>query len=82
MSTTGSLGKKGWNVEKHEISYLNENPCKENPNVTYVRAVVSKRVVDLIKATRGQIWVSGGQATVWWNGRALDDTNVVKFNHQ
>ena len=78
----GIARQNGWAVGPNEISYLNENPCDTHPTVTFVRAIVSRKVVDLIKATRGQIWISGGQATVMWNNKPLDASNNVKYNYQ
>ena len=78
----GIARMNGWDVERHEISYLNVNPCKKNKNVSFVRATVSKKVIGLIQQQRGQIWVSGGQATIFWNNKLLDASNDVQFNFQ
>ena len=79
----GIARQNGWaQIEKHEIKYFNSNPNKANKNGIFVRAVVSKRVVCLIKAQKGQIWICGGIATVQWNGKPLDETNEVQFNYQ
>ena len=78
----GIAFQNGWWIEPHEISYLNHNPCKKYKNSTIVRVIVSRRVCNLIKEQRGLIWVSGGTATVYWNGKPVDSTNNVKFNYQ
>ena len=78
----GIARQNGWEVEGTEISYINSNPHKTNPNVTFVRAVVSRRVVGLIQQQSGKIWISGGTASVYWNGSSLDLGNQVQFNYQ
>ena len=79
----GIARQNGWaQVEKHEIKYFNSNPHNTNKNGIYVRAIVSKRVVTLIKAQKGQIWICGSTATVQWNGKPLTDDNEVQFNYQ
>ena len=78
----GIARMNGWDVDKHEISLLNSNPHKKNKKATFCRVVVSRKVVDLIKGQKGKIWISGGTATVEWNGKPLDASNEVHFNYQ
>ena len=79
---TGIARQNGWDVSPTEISLFNTNPHKSKKHGTYARVVVSKKVVDLIKGQKGQVWISGGTATVYWNGKLLDSTNEVHFNYQ
>ena len=79
---TGIARQNGWDVAPTEISLFNTNPHNTKKHSTYARVVVSKRVVDLIKDQSGQIWISGGTATVQWNGKSLDHANEVQFNFQ
>ena len=78
----GIARMNGWDVERHEISLFNHNPHNKKKKATFCRVIVSRRVVDLIKGQKGQIWISGGTATVEWNGKPLDGTNEVHFNYQ
>ena len=78
----GIARQNGWEVEEHEIKFLNSNPHTTNPRGTFTRAIVSKRVVELIQGQKGRIWISGGTATVQWNGKDLDANNEVKFDFQ
>ena len=79
----GIARQNGWSqVEKHEITYFHSNPHHTNKAGVFIRAVVSKRVVELIKAQKGQIWIAGGTATVQWNGKSLDQNNEVHYNYQ
>ena len=78
----GIARMNGWEVDKHEISLFNSNPHKKKKKATFCRVIVSRRVVDLIKGQKGQIWISGGTATVEWNGKPLDANNEVHFNYQ
>ena len=82
-SHNGIVRLNGWKgVEKHEVSFLNSNPCKKYKNVTFARAVVSRRVCELIRGQKGEIWISGGTATVQWNGKDLDESLEVQYNFQ
>ena len=79
----GIARQNGWSqVEKHEIAFWNSNPHKTNKDGIYTRVVVSKRVVGLIQAQKGQIWIAGGTANVQWNGKDLTHDNVVHYNFQ
>ena len=79
----GIARQNGWSqVEKHEIAFWNSNPHKTNKDGIYTRVVVSKRVVELIQAQKGQIWIAGGTANVQWNGKDLTHDNVVHYNFQ
>ena len=81
-SKNGIARQNGWRIEKHEIKYLNSNPDKKSPGVTFVRTIVSKKVVRMIQATKGQIWISGGVAKVHWKDKLLDEDNKVQFTYQ
>ena len=78
----GIARQNGWRGDKTEISYINSNADKAKPGVTFARVLVSRRVVGLIQQQGGKIWVSGGTATVYWNGSNLDLDNQVQFNYQ
>ena len=78
----GIARQNGWTVDKTEISFINSNADKAKPGVTFARVLVSRRVVGLIQQQGGKIWVSGGTATVYWNGSNLDSENQVQFNYQ
>ena len=78
----GIARMNGWDVDRHEISLFNSNPHNKNKRATFCRVVVSRRVVELIQGQKGNIWISGGTATVQWNGKTLDETNIVQFNYQ
>ena len=79
----GIARQNGWGgVEKHEIAYFNSNPHATNKDGVYTRAVVSKKVVELIQAQKGQIWIAGGTASVQWNGKDLTKDTEVQYNYQ
>ena len=78
----GIARQNRWKVGKNEISLLNTNPDPSNKKVTFARVIVSQKVCDLIKNTRGQIWICGGTATVFWNDKLLDKDNEVHYNYQ
>ena len=79
----GIIRQNCWSdVEAHEVSYLNANPHKTKAKVKFVRAIVSRKVVQHIKAQMGRIWICGGTATVQWNDKDLVDGLDVQFNYQ
>ena len=78
----GVIRLNRWAVEQHEVKFLNANTHKKNKKTIFARAIVSRKVVDLIKAQFGRIWISGGTASVQWNDRDLVEGLEVQFNYQ
>ena len=74
-----------WKLEGKEISFLNWSPDPKNDKVVFARVLVSKNVCNLIQQQRGQLLMSGGNATAQWpanNGKLLDTDNHVTFDFQ
>ena len=74
-----------WTLEGKEVAYYNHSPDPKNHEATFVRALISRNVCQLIQKQRGSILISGGIATVQWpanNGKILDETNEPQFEYQ
>ena len=71
-----------WELKGREIIFVNFDQDPKTKGIVFVRVLVSKRIAELIKAQRGQVWISGGIATAQWNRQDLVPGLEVIFNPQ